>query len=322
MRIPLVVIGGFLGSGKTTLLNHWLTHAGGRRLAVLVNDFGALNIDAGLVAAHGGDSIALTSGCVCCAIGDDLVQALGRVLEQNPPFDGIVIEASGVADPWRIAQVALVDPALALEGIVVLVDASSFDRLLQDPLLADSLTRQLARADLVVLNQTDRASADAWARSRQQVQRIAPHAPCVETQQAQVDPATLLLPRAATTNRHLPPDVPSPDPNHAAQYSTWAAQPRVELEVNALRAGIAALAPQLLRLKGWVRTDRHGWTEIQLAGRHVDLRPARVPPAQAAVVAIGLSGRLPHAALQALFGLDTTVSGRSGPWVLAPEGMT
>ena len=105
-RLPFTVIGGFLGAGKTTLLNHWLRHADGQRLAVLVNDFGALNIDAGLIKAHSGDTIALTNGCVCCQIGDDLSMALIGVLQQRERFDAVVVEASGVSDPWRIAQLA------------------------------------------------------------------------------------------------------------------------------------------------------------------------------------------------------------------------
>lgn len=98
-RLPFTVIGGFLGAGKTTLLNHWLRHADGQRLAVLVNDFGALNIDAGLIKAHSGDTIALTNGCVCCQIGDDLSMALIGVLQQRERFDAVVVEASGVSDP-------------------------------------------------------------------------------------------------------------------------------------------------------------------------------------------------------------------------------
>ncbi|MFP5406389.1 MAG: CobW family GTP-binding protein, partial [Gammaproteobacteria bacterium] len=142
-RLPLTVIGGLLGAGKTTLLNHLLAASRGRRIAVLVNDFGAINIDAALVAESAGDTIALTNGCVCCSIGDDLAGALIELLEANPPFDAVVVEASGVSDPWRIAQIALADSDLALEGVIVLVDASTLAEQARDPLLTDSLQRQV-----------------------------------------------------------------------------------------------------------------------------------------------------------------------------------
>lgn len=324
MRIPLLVIGGFLGSGKTTLLNHWLTHTQGRRLAVLVNDFGTLNIDAALIKSHGGDSIALSNGCVCCSIGDDLVQALSRVMDAQPPFDGIVIEASGVADPWRIAQVALADPALALEGVVVLVNASSFAAQRRDALLADSLARQLLHADLIVLNQTDRATAAQLAAAHAELQTLVRATPCLETAFARVDPAALLLPhspgeRHRAEHAHAGGTPPLLVPHHPT-FSAWSGRSQQLLTLTQLREGVRALAPELLRLKGWVQTVEHGWTEVQLAGRHVDLRPARTPQAQAAVVAIALPGALPAARLAALFDTEASAPAISGPWVLAqPE---
>ena len=162
------MIGGFLGAGKTTLLNRWLRDAGGQRLAVLVNDFGALNIDAELIAANTGETIALSNGCVCCQIGDDLSGALIQVLEAPERFDAVVIEASGVSDPWRIAQLGRADPGLALDGVIVLVDASVARAQWRDPLLTDTVERQLKAADLIVVNKTElvddgeRAALRAW----------------------------------------------------------------------------------------------------------------------------------------------------------------
>lgn len=93
--VPVSIISGFLGSGKTSLLNHLLANAKGRKLAALVNDFGALNIDSELIAAQNGNQISLANGCVCCSIGDDLTVALAQVMMQETRPDHILIEASG-----------------------------------------------------------------------------------------------------------------------------------------------------------------------------------------------------------------------------------
>ncbi|MBE7418664.1 MAG: GTP-binding protein [Ideonella sp.] len=311
--MPLAVIGGFLGAGKTTLLNRWLRDAGGRRMAVLVNDFGAINIDAELIAASSGDAIALTNGCVCCSIGDDLTAALIRVLETTPAFDAVVIEASGVSDPWRIAQVGLADPGLELDGVVVLLDADAALEQARDPLLADSLQRQLRAADLVVVNKIDLVDAAERGRVRDWVASIAATAAVFETTQAALplpllSGAALLRPEGrrdleASGCAHAGHDSGAHGAHdHGEQFDTWSCRPVGVLPAATLRAALQDL-PGVLRLKGWARTDALDWTEIQLVGRRGSLRrAARAPAGGAAVVAIGLRGRLPVARLEALFG--------------------
>jgi G3E family GTPase len=155
--IPFTVIGGFLGAGKTTLLNRLLRGATGRRFAVLVNDFGALDIDGRLVAEHGGDTIALANGCLCCTIGDSLVTTLLGLLERRERFDHIVVEASGVANPGRIADLAVLEPRLARDGVIVVVDAAHVRERAADRRVGDTVMRQLGVADLLVLNKVDLA---------------------------------------------------------------------------------------------------------------------------------------------------------------------
>ncbi|MEQ9520639.1 MAG: GTP-binding protein, partial [Parvibaculum sp.] len=156
--IPLTVIGGFLGAGKTSLLNRLLQEAGGRRLGLIINDFGDINIDEQLIISRDEEMVSLANGCICCSIGSDFVRALISLVTMQPPPEQIIIEASGVADPARIAGIARADKALALQGVLVLVDVLHFLTQLADPLLTDTLEGQVRSADLVLLTKIDEAN--------------------------------------------------------------------------------------------------------------------------------------------------------------------
>ena len=326
-RIPLTVIGGFLGAGKTTLVNHLLRRIGeadaGRRVAVLVNDFGSINIDAALISAKTADTIALTNGCVCCQIGDDFTAALIGVLDAAKPFDAIVVEASGVSDPWRVAQFGLAAPELSLDAVLVLVDADAVLAQSQDPQLADTLSRQLQSADLVLLNKADLASASQLDAAEAWVRKTAGGIGVVRTTEARLPlpllngawtsgrdaaASTTAIPHADSAGReHVRGDKHDHDhashTAHGSEFETRTFHPNTALAAADLRALLKAMPAGVLRLKGFVRTDAHGWSELQFAGRHGSLRPAAAPPRgeEAGVVAIGLAGRLPVGALAAAF---------------------
>lgn len=311
-RIPFTVIGGFLGAGKTTLLNRWLAQAASQpqapgdlppRIAVLVNDFGAVNVDAALVQQAGSDAIALSNGCVCCAIGDDLSAAIATLLQARAPFDAVVVEASGVSDPWRIAQHALAEPRLQLQAVLVLVDAAALAGHLADPLLTDTLTRPLAHADLVVFNHADRASAgdlhaaQAWVRA-DAMQRGQAAAPMLQASHADLPLAllhdTLYQPHGG--------GLAARPADHGALFQAWQWQASGLFDEARLRAWLRSLPAGVLRLKGWLPlADGAGppapggrWLSLQWAGRHASVRRlATAPAGGAALVAIGLAGQLP-----------------------------
>lgn len=318
-RLPLTVIGGFLGAGKTTLVNRWLREAEGQRIAVLVNDFGALNIDAALIAGTSGDTIALTNGCVCCQIGDDLSRALIQVLESGTRFDAVVIEASGVSDPWRIAQMGMAAPELGLEGVIVLVDAAAVMGQARDPLLADTLERQLRAADLVVINKVDGVTAEDLARVREWVTAVAGRTPQYETSQAELpkvlrEGLSLADAREGRGCAHAgcghEDHAHDAHHHHGELFDSWSCRPLQTFDAGALRAWLRDTPVGLLRLKGLVRTGEAEWSEIQFAGRHGTLRKAEVPADGAAVVAIGVRGQLNLAALEEAF-LQGAPAGKS-----------
>ncbi|MEI6723360.1 MAG: GTP-binding protein, partial [Betaproteobacteria bacterium] len=134
--LPLTVIGGFLGAGKTTLVNKLLSGTHGVRVAVLVNDFGRINIDSALITSQTADTISLANGCACCTIAGDLTKTLLELAGRTEPPEAIVLEASGLADPLGIAQVALANPALRLDGILAVLDAEAAARTAADPACA------------------------------------------------------------------------------------------------------------------------------------------------------------------------------------------
>ena len=159
---------GFLGAGKTTLLNRILTGAHGLRVAVLVNDFGSINIDADLVVGveSEGDIISLANGCVCCNVRDDLVAAVTQVMARPEQPEYILLEASGVAEPSAIALTFMDDDLRArirLDSIMCVVDA---EQVFAAPEMMELKLRQVAFADMLILNKVDLVTPGRSSESR------------------------------------------------------------------------------------------------------------------------------------------------------------
>jgi G3E family GTPase len=275
MSIPVTVLGGFLGAGKTTALNALLARTEAR-IAVLVNDFGAINIDATLIAARHGGMVSLANGCVCCALGPDLGAGIAQLTALEPPPEHIVIEASGVSDPWRIAQLAQLETGVHLDAVLVLVDARRFPALLADRWLADTLERQVARADLVLLTHRDLATAVEAAATRATIQRLRPDVPV-----AAMPPEG--LPRLLGV-AHAPPSrfVADAAPAHEFRQAVWS--PQAALDRGVLRAALDALPDSVLRVKGFCRLGPEATLHlVQRAGRRTTLEPWPEASAQEAM---------------------------------------
>ena len=159
--IPATVIGGYLGAGKTTLVNHLLRTANGLRLAVLVNEFGALPIDDDLIIAREDNLISLAGGCVC-SFGSDLMAALMDLSQISPPPERVLIEASGVAMPGAIAASVDLLTAYAVDGVLVLADSETVRTRADDLFMGDTIRRQLGEADLILLSKCDVPAAPTW----------------------------------------------------------------------------------------------------------------------------------------------------------------
>ncbi len=220
-KIPATVITGFLGAGKTTLLRHVIEHAGGRRLAIIVNEFGAVGIDAallrgcGIPACEEADIVELANGCLCCTVADEFLPAMQALLARADPPEHIVIETSGLALPKPLLKAfgwPEVRSRVTVDGVVTVVDgpAVAAGRFADDPdevarqraadpqldhdnPLAEVYEDQLQAADLVVLNKADLLDAETLGRVRAAIASALPRAVrVVAAREGRVDPAVLL----------------------------------------------------------------------------------------------------------------------------------
>ena len=157
--IPVTVLTGFLGAGKTTLLNRILTEQHGQKLAVIENEFGEVSVDNQLVIQSDEELFEMNNGCICCSVRGDLIRVLGRLMKRKDRLDGILIETTGLADPGPVAQTFFTDDEMKahfrIDSIVTVVDAKHVIQHFDD---APEVKKQIAFADVLILNKTDLVS--------------------------------------------------------------------------------------------------------------------------------------------------------------------
>jgi len=272
--LPVTVIGGYLGSGKTTLVNQLLRNADGLKLAVLVNEFGALPIDEDLIEAQDDTMISIAGGCVCCSYGNDLIQAMLDLanLEQKP--DHILIESSGVAMPGAIASSVSIMAGLNVDGIVVLADADAIRDQAQNAYIGDTIDRQLSDADLVLLNKCDLIKPGQVADLQTWIKTKSPDAAVVRVHHAKVPNAIVLQPYDRTdvaTPREFHP--------HADAFESRVIPFENECDAEAVAQRLADPDLKLIRAKGFVPTSA-GMRAIHTVGRRwaVSDAPAGATP--------------------------------------------
>jgi cobalamin biosynthesis protein CobW len=305
-KVPCTIVTGFLGAGKTTLVRHMLENAGGRRLAVIVNEFGDVGIDGDILKSCGIDNcpedriVELSNGCICCTVADDFVPALKRLIDHPSPPEHIVIETSGLALPKPLVQ-AFNWPEIAsrvtVDGVVAVVDGAAVaaGRFADDP---EAVSRQRAQdtsldhdnpleevyedqllcADLIVLNKADLMSAAERGTVAKEIEKmISRSVKIIEVKNGRVSPTILLgLGVAAEgdlANRPSHHDAEE-EHDHDDFESFVVDLRRIETpEILIKKIAEAAAAHDILRVKGFVEiSDKPMRLLIQGVGSRIQHR--------------------------------------------------
>ena len=264
-RIPVLVIGGYLGAGKTTLINQILQNAT-QRIAVVVNDFGSVNIDAALIAEKHDDTIELTNGCICCAVGESLADVLFAIADRSALPELVIIEASGVANPASIAAFAHIDGFHHL-GNVVLVDTLHAEQTANNSLVGKTFNIQVESADLIALTKTDSASTETISKTQTLIASIAPLVPILQA-------STLRLADILTntsTSAHI-----NIDTNHD-HFSTMTLDHVAANNEDQLRVFINNFPVNVVRAKGIVELADGTRRLIQKVGSTVTISATALP---------------------------------------------
>lgn len=292
--VPVVLVAGYLGSGKTTLLNHILRRNDGLRIGVVVNDFGAVDIDSMLVAGQVDSVVTLGNGCLCCAVDtDDLDDMFGALTATSGLVDAIVVEASGIAEPRALIKMVLAsaDARIRYGGLVMVVDALSLP---ETAAANPHLDQHLAMADLVVVNKADSVEKSTLDAVLAEVHRAAPTAPRVVTSRGAVDVRLLLDPperqddgpRQLTLDDLLREDDDHHDHLHT-EYQTVSVETTDHLDPRALIDFLENPPPGLYRCKGFARFGRgDARFLVQTVGVHIEIETAS-PRGGTALVFIG-----------------------------------
>ncbi|MCB0934101.1 MAG: GTP-binding protein [Mycobacterium sp.] len=314
--VPVTLLTGFLGAGKTTLLNRILTGDHGLRIGVLVNDFGAINIDAALVHSVQENTISLTNGCVCCEIRDDLVTSVEDLLGRAESIDYIILEASGIADPAGVVMTFLdarYEQLLRMDSIICLIDAEGLFRDGDDEQLTALKLRQIAFADLVVLNKTDLVGPAHIEVIRDWIGLHLKRIRIVETSHGDA-PLEVLLGSGRFDPSRMPPEDAHTHQKAGPHVERWSYRTRARFSPDALQHMVKRELPaSVYRCKGIIfTTDSDEPHALQVVGRRCDITPVELdrPLATGTSELVAIGRNIDGSELNRLFG-ECESSGRS-----------
>lgn len=296
MAVDVIIVGGYLGSGKSSLVNHLLRTSAPKETGVIVNDLAPVNVDAQHVIQEAGLKIGIQDGCVCCSVTDRLGDAFDWMSAFRPRLKRIVVEASGVGDPYRISYYGRGMRDLRLSAMVTVVDASTVIERLDDKFVGNLVKRQIQAADRLILNKIDLVPIRRLSEVEAILREFNQEAIVVRARHSQVDASAIYL-RDSTPVLTLRPSKMLPATGDAEvvdhAFSTLVLRTKESVDQLGMYESLTQLAEKTERIKGVIVTSEEANNRylVQAAGRNVQL--TRTDPSAAyyeSVLVFVLSG--------------------------------